>query len=192
MKSPVSVWNRKFGSGNQQTERGSFNDGFFFLRRQGGNLRPLGLGGLPEKFLHTEEGLAVPAKVRIFGLLHDLKGTADIVGLGVDDPLLQIGVADIRVGVVDGIEFLDGVGHGGGSLPFFFYDKHEDQRVGYFRVVRISAGDFVKMTTETLAAEFATLYKDFETTGKLDVQSFTVYIGGGVALELSDDNFCAD
>lgn len=77
-------------------------------------------------------------------------------------------------------------------VPFFFYEKNEDQTAGYFRVVRIAAADFVKITTVKLAAEFATLYKDFETTGKLDVQNFTVYIGGGVALELSDDNFCAD
>ncbi len=67
-----------------------------------------GRGGV-EEFLHAEQGLAVPAEIGVFGALHQAQGAADVVHLQVDDVLLQVGVPDVGVGMVDGIDRPDGM-----------------------------------------------------------------------------------
>ena len=79
-------------------------EGFFFFR-----------GGDFQEFLHAEPGLAVPAEILIFRLLHNLEHRADVVGLVVDDVLLQIRVANIGVGVMNDVQGFDLVFHGTSS-----------------------------------------------------------------------------
>ena len=71
--------------------------------------------GLLQKLLDTEPGLAVPAEAVVFRVLHQLQRAADVVDLALHHPLLQVGVADVGVGMVHNIKGFDGMAHRGTS-----------------------------------------------------------------------------
>ena len=56
-----------------------------------------------QKLLDAEPGLAVPAEPIVLRPGHDVQHSADVVYLALDDPLLQVGVADIGVRMVDDV-----------------------------------------------------------------------------------------
>ena len=80
-------------------------EGVLFFRR-----------GLLKEFFHAEEGLAVPAEAGGIGRGGEPQHGANVVHLVVDDPFLQVRVADVRVGVVDHVDGLNGVCHREASL----------------------------------------------------------------------------
>ena len=90
----------------------------FSLSGQGAEGVLLLPGGGFEEFFHTEQRLAVPAEVGVAGLLHERQNGADVLGLGVYDPLLQVGVADVGVGVVYHVDGSNRMDHGSNLLRF--------------------------------------------------------------------------
>ena len=70
------------------------------------------LGCFPEKRLDAEQGLAVPAEKGIFLLLHHRNNRTDIIRLRLNHPFLQVGISNVRMGVVYHIDCPDPVFHG--------------------------------------------------------------------------------
>ena len=79
------------------------------LRGQRKKLLLLLGGGGAEEFLHAVQRFAVPAEIRVGIVLHQAQGAADVVHLQGDDVLLQIGVANVGVGVMHDVNGADGM-----------------------------------------------------------------------------------
>ena len=78
----------------------------------------LGGGGFLQELLGAEPGLAVPAEGGVARLAQNAQRAADVIDLDLHDALLQVGIADVGVGMMDDVQGLDLAGHSR-YLPIF-------------------------------------------------------------------------
>ena len=75
-------------------------------------------GGFLQELLGAEPGLTVPAEGGVARLAQNAQRAADVIDLDLHDALLQVGIADVGVGMVDDVQGLDLAGHSR-YLPIF-------------------------------------------------------------------------